>query len=64
MIHLGRFPVDEVLDPFDLLDRLRSGEIVSNEQKARARDYALQVVELESKAIAAFNRKLAALSLL
>jgi post-segregation antitoxin (ccd killing protein) len=52
------------LDPFDLLDRLRSGEIVSNEQKARARDYALQVVELESKAIAAFNRKLAALSLL
>lgn len=62
MIHLGRFPMDGVLDPFDLLDRLRSGEIVSDEQKARARDYALQVVELESKAIAAFNRKLAALS--
>lgn len=48
MIHLGRFPMDEVLDPFDLLDRLRSGEIVSNEQKARARDYALQVVEHDS----------------
>ncbi|MCF2970641.1 ferritin-like domain-containing protein [Synechococcus sp. Nb3U1] len=34
----------------------------TEEQKARARHYALQVAELESKAIAAFNRKLAILS--
>ncbi|MCJ2542197.1 ferritin-like domain-containing protein [Thermostichus vulcanus] len=34
----------------------------TDEQKARARHYALQVADLESQAITAFNRKLAALA--
>ncbi|MGY2727092.1 amidohydrolase family protein [Thermostichus sp. OS-CIW-26] len=35
MIHLGRFPMDEVLDPSDLLDRLRPGDIVTHTYQPR-----------------------------
>ncbi|MEN9221517.1 MAG: amidohydrolase/deacetylase family metallohydrolase [Thermostichus sp. BF3_bins_97] len=35
MIHLGRFPMDGVLDPSDLLDRLRPGDIVTHTYQPR-----------------------------